>query len=139
MGDYQRLNVLNQKDIMSDDAIKEVANLINSHSVNRGQKRRLEKALNKTKNIYAHAQKRVDNRAYKAYEEAVDENMRRFFAVLGIVLVKNYGWSTADDNDQVWEMYDILNTYLKEYQQYDTDTVAKICEEVTGYTLVKGD
>lgn len=124
---------------MSDDAITEVANMINSYSVNRGQRRRLEKALNKTKNIYAHAQKRVDNRAYKAYEEAVDENMRRFFAVLGIVLVKNYGWSTADDNDQVWEMYDILNTYLKEYQQYDTDAVAQICEEVTGYTLVKGD
>lgn len=139
MGDYQRLNVLNQKNIMSDDAITEVANMINSHSVNRGQRRRLEKALNKTKNIYAHAQKRVDNRAYKAYEEAVDENMRRFFAVLGIVLVKNYGWSTADDNDQVWEMYDILNTYLKEYQQYDTDAVVQICSEVTGYTLVRGD
>lgn len=139
MGNYQRLNVLNQKDIMSDDAITEVANMINSNSVNRGQKRRLEKALNKTKNIYAHAQKRVDTRAYKAYEEAVDENMRRFFAVLGIVLVKNYGWSCEDGVDQVWEMYDILNTYLTEYQQYDTEAVVSICESVTGYTLVKGN
>lgn len=135
---YQNLNVLSQKkDYMSDDCIQEVANMINSHSgTNRAQRKRLERALNKVENIYSQAQKRVDRSAFKSYMQASDENMRTFFAILGIVMVKNYGWKNEDGCEQVEELYDILNSYLDEYQEYTVDEVCKICESVTGVQLI---
>ena len=137
---YQSLNVLNQKkrnDYMSDDCIQEVANMINSHSgTNRAQRKRLERALNKVENIYRQTQKRVDRSAFKSYMQASDENMRTFFAILGIVMVKNYGWKNEDGCEQVEELYDILNSYLDEYQEYTVDEVCKICESVTGVQLI---
>lgn len=122
---------------MSDDCIQEVANMINSHSgTNRAQRKRLERALNKVENIYSQAQKRVDRSAFKSYMQASDENMRTFFAILGIVMVKNYGWKNEDGCEQVEELYDILNSYLDEYQEYTVDEVCKICESVTGVQLI---
>lgn len=137
MRNIKPLNVLNQnKDFMSEDAISQVANMINASGANRSQRRRLEKDLGKIENIMAHTQKRVDRSAFVQYQQACDENMRTFFAILGIVMSKNYSWKNEEGDEQIEELFDIINAYLVEYQDSSVDDICKICEEVTGIQLV---
>lgn len=139
MGKYQSLNVLNQNSLkreISGDAVDQVAAMINNSSKNRAQRRRLEKQLGKVANIYSHVQAHVDRSAFKEFQCAADSNMRRFFSVLGIVLEKEYGWHDEENNEPIADLFDKINTRLDEYQELSTDDVAKICEEVTGITLI---
>lgn len=125
-------NMLSKEYRAMPDSVEEVAALINSRGRNRKQRRKLEKALNKTENIVAHAQKKLDRSAYKEYSAAVEKDMCRFFAILGIIGKKNWNWSDQELEDN----YELFNAYLEEYREYDTDEVAKICEEVTGIILI---
>lgn len=138
VGDYQRLNVLNQKNIMSDDAITEVANMINSHSVNRGQRRRLEKALNKTKNIYAHAQEKVNNNAYIEYQKAVDKNFLHFFAALSLTMGEDYRWREDDSHDQISSLLERLGNTMERYSNmgYATEDLVELVDEKYGIILI---
>ena len=137
MNKYCNLNVLNQrKDYMSDDAITQVANMINALGANRAQRKKLARDLGKVENIMSHTQNRVNKKAFTQYQEACNENMRTFFAILGIVMAKNYGWKNEEGNEQIEELFDILNAYLVEYQGTSVDNICKICEEVTGIQLV---
>ena len=137
MRNIKPLNVLNQnKDFMSDDAISQIANMINTSGGNRAQRKRLERALRKTENIQKHAQNHLDKRAYKEFQECLDSNMTRFFSVLGIVLKTQYGFEESEDKEEISHMFDLLNTYLEEYQELSTDEVAKICYETTGIQLI---
>lgn len=132
---YKSLNVLNQKqDFMSDDAIQNVANMINGAGFNRGQRRRLEKAMAKTQKIYEHTQDRVNDKVYKEYQTLADEHMRRFFAIMGIILVKNKGYKP--DSDELIDVFDLFNAYLVEYQSLTTDEVCQIAEEVTEFKII---
>lgn len=138
MGKYTNLNVLNNKRIenaFSDNAIDQVALMINNSGANRSQRKQLAKALNKVSNIYSQAQKRVDRSAFKEYQQCLDEDYRRFFAVLGIVMAKKYGWEETEDKEEISSLYDLINSYLEEYQPMSTDDICVICEEVTGLTL----
>ena len=140
MGKYNNLNVLSsykiEKMLSNDtDAIDQVAAMINNSGANRSQRKRLERQLGKVSTIYSHAQKRVDKRAYKEYQASVDENFRRFFSVVGIVMKNQYGWEESEDKEEISELFDKLNSYLEEYRDMSTDDVAKICEEVTGLIL----
>lgn len=140
MGKYNNLNVLSsykvEKMLSSDtDAIDQVAGMINNSGANRSQRKRLEKALSKVSNIYSQAQKRVDRNAYKEYQQAVDENFRRFFSVVGIVMKTQYDWEESEEKEEISELFDKLNSYLEEYRDMSTDDVCKICEETTGLTL----
>ena len=137
MNKYCNLNVLNQrKDFMSNDAIQEVANMINTSGGNRSQRKRLERALRKTENIQKHAQDHLDKRAYKEFQECLDSNMTRFFSVLGIVLKTQYGFEESEEKEEISHMFELLNTYLVEYQELSTDEVAKISYETTGIQLI---
>lgn len=137
MRSIKPLNVLNQnKDFMSDDAISQIANMINTSGGNRAQRKRLERALRKTENIQKHAQDHLNRRAYKEFQQCLDSNMTRFFSVLGIVLKTQYGFEESEDKEEISHMFDLLNTYLVEYQELSTDEVAKICYETTGIQLI---
>ena len=125
-------NMLSKEYRAMPDSVSEVAAMINNSGRNRAQRKKLEKALRKTENIMAHAQKKVDRSAYKEYSAAVEKDMCRFFAILGIIGKKNWNWTDQELEDN----YDLFNAYLEEYKDYDTDEVAKICEEVTGVTLI---
>ena len=137
MRSIKPLNVLNQnKDFMSDDAISQIANMINASGGNRAPRKRLERALRKTENIQKHAQDHLNRRAYKEFQQCLDSNMTRFFSVLGIVLKTQYGFEESEDKEEISHMFDLLNTYLVEYQELSTDEVAKICYETTGIQLI---
>ena len=125
-------NMLSKEYRAMPDSVEEVAALINSRGRNRAQRKKLEKALRKTENIVAHAQKKLDRSAYKEYSAAVEKDMCRFFAILGIIGKKNWNWTDQELEDNL----DLFNAYLEEYREYDTDEVAKICEEVTGIILI---
>ena len=95
----------------------------------------MKKQLGKVSTIYSHAQKRLDRSAYKEYQEYLDENYRRFFAVLGIVMKNQYNWEESENVEEISGLFDKVNSYLEEYRDLSTDEVAKLCEETTGLVL----
>ena len=129
-------NVLNSGNTDHQDAIDQIASMINSSGYNRGQRRRLEKALGKTNKLSQRVQKKIGQNLYKEYQAATDSNMRRFFSVLGIVMHERYNWQEDEDSEEISDLFDALNNYLVEYKDLTTDEVANICNEKTGLTLV---
>lgn len=137
MSKFTRLNILNQnRDYMQDNVVQEIANMINTSGGNRAQRKRLERALRKTENIQKHAQDHLNRRAYKEFQQCLDSNMTRFYAVLGIVLKNQYNFEESEDKEEISHMFDLLNTYLEEYRELSTDEVAKICYDTTGIQLI---
>ena len=137
MGNYTNLNVLSRrKDYMTDDAIQDVANMINASGASRSQRRRLERTLRKTENIMEQTQKRVDMSSYNNYKIALDDTMRRFFSVLGIVLKNKYGFEETETKEEISTMFTELNSQLEEYVNLTTDEVAMKCYEETGLELI---
>ena len=125
---------------MSDDAIAEVANLINASGQNRSQRKQLVRKLGKVENIMAHVQKHVDNSAYKEYQKAVDSNFIHFFACLGMTMIKKYKWTENPDNDhgQITSLFENVNKTIVDYADkgYSTEDIVKELESITGIDLV---
>lgn len=139
MGNYSSLNVLNQKtikDYMSDDAIQEVAMMINSKNVSESEKKRLYRSLNKIENIRKHTQANLDRSALREYESCLDEVMLRFFSVLGIVLKEKYNYEESETKEEISNMFNDLNSQLEEFRGLTTDEVAEKCYEITGLQLI---
>lgn len=129
-------NVLSNDNRSMDDTVDRVAAMINSSSYNRGQRRRLEKALSKTNKLSIKCQDKIGDRLLKEYQSNLDSNMRRFFSVLGIVLKDKYGFEESEDKEEISEMFNELNRVLEKYRELSTDEVASICFEKTGLELV---
>lgn len=144
MGKYDslsRLNVLADRkasEYMSDDCIADVANLLKAKGGNRSQRRRLEKSLGKVETIYKHAQKRVDDSAYKEYQRCVDMNYLHFFAVLALVAKEDYKWLEDDRHDQISSLLERVDKKIKKYANagYETEDLMKLVEEEIGIVLV---
>lgn len=142
MSKYQSLNVLaNQKkasDYMSDDVIENVANMIKSSGANRSQRKRLERSLRKTSNILAHAQKHVDDSAYKEYQRCVDSNYLHFFAILILVASEDYNWKEDDTHNQISSLLKRVDNKIKKYANMglNTDDLLKLVEEKYDMILV---
>ena len=140
---YESLNVLKQKSIseyMSDDCIQDVANLLKSKGGNRSQRRRLEKSLNKVENVLSHAQRRVDDSAYREYQKAVDRNYVHFFSCLALTMIEDYGWQETEDNDhgQITSLLERVDKKIKKYADlgYTTEDLTKKLDDMTGILLV---
>lgn len=118
------------------NTIDQVASMINNSGYNRGQRRRLEKALGKTNKLSQKVQNKIGQSLYKEYQENLDSNMRRFFSVLGIVLKEKYNLEESEDKEEISEVFDLLNQYLEKYKNLSTDEVAQICFDCTGLELV---
>ena len=143
MGNYQSLNVLNQKprkDFMSNDAITEVANMIENSGGNRRQRRKLARDLGKVENILSHTQKRVDRSAYEEYKKRTDMNYVHFFACLGLTMLETYRWKETPDNDhgQIASLFENVDKTIRKYAEmgYETEDIVKLLDEKTGILLV---
>lgn len=132
---YQSLNVLNRRNPLSEDAVTQVATMLNNSGANRKQRRKLEKALTKTQNIMEHAQRRVDRSSFKEYQNNLDVMMVRFYSVLGIVLKSHYNFEETEDKEQISEMFETLNCYLEEYRDVSLEDLVRMCYETTGIEL----
>ena len=139
MGDYRSLNVLNQrKDYMSNDAITEVANMINNSGANRKQRRKLARDLGKVENILSHTQKHVNDLAYKEYCEKVDKNFLHFFAVLAITMGEDYKWREDDTHDQISSLLERVGKKIDKYSAmgYATEDLVKLVDEKYDIQLI---
>lgn len=142
MGNYQSLRVLSQtkmqNNMMSDDAITEVANMINTSGKNRAQRRKLTRDLGKIENILAHTQEHVDRSSYKEYEERVNKNFTHFFAILALTLKEDYRWKEDDNNDQISSMLERVGKKINKYANmgYETDDLVKLVEDEIGLILI---
>lgn len=143
MGKYQSLNVLSQKkssDYMSDDAIRDVANMLHASGANRSQRRRLERSLGQVETIMNHVQSRVDRSAYKEYMKELDKNYVHFFACLGLCMIEQYHWNETEDNDhgQISSLIERVDKTIRKYAEmgYETEDIVKVLEEKTGILLV---
>ena len=126
-------NVLSNNNRKKQDDIEKIASIINNSGYNRSQRRRLEKSVSR---LSRKAQNKIGESLFRKYQAAADSNMRRFFSVLGIVLKDKYGFEESDDQEEISDMFDVLNEYLSEYQDLTTDEVAEICSEKTGLILI---
>lgn len=135
------LNVFSSDYRQTDEAISEVANMINNSGHNRSQRRRLEKALAKTDTIYQHAQKRLDDRAFKIYQSRVEKNYLHFFAILAICMGHDYRWKEDESHDQISSLLERVDKTIKKYAEegYTTEDLIKIVDEEYNLTLVPSD
>lgn len=140
---YSSLNVLAQRSFVSDyedrNAVNEVAAMIEA-SGNRKNRRRIERALNKTVNIAAHADKKATERANKQLEIKAEKDLVWLYSMVGYTLVNDYHWKENADNDhgQISSFFDRLTKNMNQFinDGYTVDEVAKEFEELTGIALV---
>lgn len=134
IGKYASLNVLaqkNQNNCMSDDALTEVANLINTCGENRSQRRRLERSLRKVENITAHAQKHLDDSAYKEYQKRLDTNYLYFFSCLALTMADKYKWREDESHDQISSIIESVDKTISKYanQGYTAKQLADLVDK----------
>ena len=141
MGNYQSLNVLNQRSFLDDlrdvNAVNEVTAMV-SASGNRSTRRRVEKALNKTQNISKHAHKKANERANKELQRKTDLNYVHFFAILALTMYEDYRWKESEENEhgQITSLMERVNKKILKYADYSTDEIVKIVDEKMGILLV---
>ena len=103
-------------------------------------RREAAKALRKTENITAYADKRATERANKELFDKMEKDMVYFFAVLGIVMYENYHWKETEENDhgQITSLYERLNKKMQSFnaQNMSTEDIVKRLEDMTGIVLI---
>ena len=142
MGNYQSLNVLNQRSFLDDlrdaNAVNEVTAMV-SASGNRSTRRRVEKALNKTINITKHADKRATERANKELVNKADLDLVWMYACAGFVLMDDYRWKQTPDQEhgQIESFFDRLTAKMNDFneQGLTVEQVAEEFEKRTGIEL----
>ena len=140
LGPQIPLNVLSKATRESRDTITQVASMINNSGMNRSQRRRLEKALKTTETITAHAQKHVNKKAYKEFQNILDVDMVHFFACLGITMYRSYHWTETEDNEhgQITSLFERVNKTMKDYaaKGIETPEIVNELDELTGIRLI---
>lgn len=131
-------NVLSSENRSHQDTLDQVAAMINNSGMNRGQRRRLEKALAKTEKLTEKAQRKLDYNAYKTYQAAVDKNFLHFFAILSLVMGEDYRWKEDESSDQITSLLERVGKKLEKYANkgYTTEDLVKIVEDKYGIVLL---
>ena len=143
MGKYSTLNVLNKRSFLDDledvNAVAQVSAMVSSAG-NRSNRRRIEKALNKTVNISAHADKKATERANKAMATKAEYDMVWLFAMAGITLYTDYHWreDPSQEHGQLTSFFERMTKTMNRYNERGAtvEEVAKEFEEMTGICLV---
>lgn len=144
-GKYGSLNVLNIRDkasdFMSDDVVRDVANMVNSKGQNRAQRRRLEKSLKRVETIRAYAQYHLDESMLKEYQKNLDKDTIHFCAILAMVCYEDYRWKEDDNHDQISSMIERVVRKINKYinMEYKTEDILELVYENTGIVLVPDD
>ncbi len=138
LGPQIPLNVLSKTKREQENTLAEVAAMINNSGMNRGQRRRLEKALKKTETITSHSQKKLDKSAFKEYQNCLDQSMTHFFAAMAMCMYEQYHWKEDDTHDQISSLMVRLSRTIDKYaaQGYTTEDLTKLVEDKTGIVLV---
>ena len=132
-------NVFYNETLSQQDTIDQVAAMINSSGYNRGQRRRLEKALGRTNKLSQKCQNKIGNRIYKEYQDTVDKNFVHFFSILALVLDEDYHWKEDESHDQISSMLERVGNKLNKYSSekgYTTENLMKLVEDRLGIVLV---
>ena len=123
---------------MNSDTIDDVANMINSSGASRAQRRRLEKALAKTTKLTKKAEEKIHKGIYEEYKQITDQDFVHFNAVLGLVMAKEYGWVEEDGNEQITELFEKIQEYMRRFNEegMGTSAAVKELEGITGIQLI---
>lgn len=134
-------NVLSNGNLDSQDTVSQVASMINSSGYNRGQRRRLEKALGKTNKLSQKVQHKIGNKVYEEYKKAVSQNYVHFFSALALTMLEDYHWQEDDKHDQISSILERVGNKIDKYaaQGYTTETLAQLVEDKIGIILVPDD
>ena len=137
----QPLNMLDNKFrqyAMESDTIDDVANMINSSGANRAQRRRLEKALAKTNKLTKKAEEKIHKGIYNKYKQLTDQDFVHFNAILGLVMCNEYGWVEEEDNEQITELFERIQDYMRKYNEEGKSTKDAVMEleNLTGIQLI---
>lgn len=130
--DYSQLNNM-------DDS--EIVNIVASQVAkagNRAERRKILKALNKTKTIENYTTKRVNERSQGEIQERVDMNFGYIMSAVGIVLHDKYHWKNDGEHGQISSFIERVSKELQTMAQdgMSAEDAIKKLEEVTGIELV---
>lgn len=94
---------------IGDDEIVNIISQKMSGAVNRSERRKILKSLNKTKNIAEYTQKRLNDKVNKQLEISSNETFGYIMSMTGIILHDKYNWSDDDIGDFFTEVSKQLN------------------------------
>jgi hypothetical protein len=134
-------NVLNnnfRQYAMESDTIDTVMNMINTSGKNRAQRKRLEKALAKTTKLTQRAEEKIHKKIYTKYKQITDQDFVHFNAIIGLVMANEYGWVEEDDNEQITDLFNKIQDYMRKYNEEDMGTAQAVrdLEDITGICLI---
>lgn len=118
---------------ISNDTINEVCQMV-AQSGNRSQRRKVLKALNKTKNIEKYTTEMISKEKNKELEEKSKQSFGYIMSMVGILLHDKYDW----EDDKIGELFvEISNRLEGEWSENKSvDDVARELMEKTGIELV---
>lgn len=126
--DYSQLNDMDDSKI-----VNMVASQV-AKAGNRAERRKILKALNKTKTIENYTQKELSKRANKEITDRANDSFAYIMAMFSIVLHDKYNWSDDDIEEMITEVNVRLNGEWSEGKS--VEDVAKELFEKTGIELV---
>lgn len=130
--DYSQLNDMDDSEI-----VNMVASQV-AKAGNRAERRKILKALNKTKTIENYTTKLVNERSQGEIQEKVDMNFGYIMSAVGIVLHEKYHWKNDGEHGQISSFIERVSKELQtmgESGMSAEDAINKL-EEVTGIELV---
>lgn len=132
MNNYQQLNDMDDSEI-----VNMVASQV-AKAGNRAERRKILKALNKTKTIENYTTKRVNERSQGEIQERVDMNFGYIMSAVGIVLHEKYHWKNDGEHGQISSFIERVSKELQIMAQdgMSAQDAIKKLEEVTGIELV---
>ena len=119
----------------------EIVNMVASQVAkagNRAERRKILKALNKTKTIEHYTSRKINERADNEVKDRVDMNFSYIMAACGIVLHEKYHWKNDGEHGQISSFIERVSKELQtmgESGMSAEDAINKL-EEVTGIELV---
>ena len=119
----------------------EIVNMVASQVAkagNRAERRKILKALNKTKNIEHYTSRKINERADEEVKQRVDMNFGYIMSAVCIVLHDKYHWKNDGEHGQISAFIERVSKELQimgESGMFAEDAIKKL-EEVTGIELV---
>ena len=124
MNNYLQLNDMDDSEI-----VNIVASQI-AKAGNRAERRKILKALNKTKTIEHYTTRKVNERVGDELIERSNKSFGTILSSVGLTLHYDYSWN----DEEIGKFIELVSIRLEEYK--DTETALKELEEVTGIELV---
>ena len=119
--------------IDDDEVVDLIYGKMTAGAMNRSERRKILKSLNKTKNIAEYTQKRLNDKVNKQLEISSNETFGYIMSMTGIILHDKYNWSDAEIGDFFTEVSKQLNGEWSEGRSVE-DVAAELLDK-TGIEL----